>query len=172
MSQASVSIGIPISVEVYNEFVRRMGREKDDVVGVITNVIEDFLERTADQTDMWSAEYADWFETQEKNLGRFTDVNERKYGRADKGLFWADKEGRRVFFPNGTNVRFKYKHKLYYAEIRHQRIHSGDIEYTSMSRFVWGVTNTPRNAWNDIWMKRPTDTEWQFAHKHRLTEPK
>ncbi|HRI77690.1 MAG TPA: hypothetical protein PLX33_11985 [Alphaproteobacteria bacterium] len=80
---------------------------------------------------------------------------------ADKGYHWKD-----VFLPNGTSLRMKYKDEWYYAAVQGDKIlHEGAS--ISPSEFANKVTQTSRNAWRDIWVKRPHDIEWIFADSLR-----
>lgn len=76
---------------------------------------------------------------------------------AIKGYHWKN-----VFLPNGTSLRMKYKGEYYYAAVQGDNI-IYESQSISPSEFCNLVTQTSRNAWNDVWIKRPNDSEWIFA---------
>lgn len=80
---------------------------------------------------------------------------------SDRGYHWKD-----VFLPNGTSLRMKYKGDFYYAAVQGDNI-IYESRGVSPSEFCNSVTNTSRNAWNDIWIKRPNDSEWVYANTLR-----
>jgi len=84
--------------------------------------------------------------------------------QADKGYHWKN-----VFLPNGTSLRMKYKGEYYYAAIQGDKTIFNGKE-VSPSEFANSLTETSRNAWRDIWVKRPNDLEWVFADKLRGDE--
>jgi hypothetical protein len=60
----------------------------------------------------------------------------------------------------------KYKDQFYVAAVEgNELIYNG--EKLSPSEFARRVTNTSRNAWRDIWVKRPGDSQWVFAEHLR-----
>jgi hypothetical protein len=150
----SEQIGILINASLHNELVLRRGKAVG-VAGIIENVLSDFLERTK-HDDMWCEEY----------LGRLEEEEDtewlKKYGDPKKGYHWQN-----VFLPNATKLRFTYRGKIYYAEIRNQVVIYQD-QPCSPSQFVRQVANhTSRNAWRDIWVQMPGKNEWQFAETMR-----
>ena len=71
-----------------------------------------------------------------------------------------------LFLPDKTEMRMQYKGKYFYARVMgDQVIYNGNP--ISPASFVNTVTGTSRNAWRDVWIKRPSDTEWQFANECR-----
>ena len=74
-----------------------------------------------------------------------------------KGYLWKD-----VFLPHDTVLRMKYKDKWHYACVNEDKILYNETA-VSPSEFANKVTNTSRNAWRDIYIKRPSDKEWVFA---------
>lgn len=143
-------IFIPINPNIYAEFVRR-GKARD-AFGIIENVVEDFLERTKYDDNLWSQNFID--ELDEEELENFT----AEFGRDDKGYQWQN-----VFLPNGTELKMTYKSNAYYASVRFEHIVYKEL-HLSPSEFARKVAeNTSRNAWRDIWIKRPNDKEWLLA---------
>jgi hypothetical protein len=76
------------------------------------------------------------------------------------GLRWKE-----VFLPEGTKLSFNYAGAQYIAEVvGNQLIHDG--RPTTPSRFlneIAGAPDKPRNAWRDLWVRRPGDAGWRQA---------
>ncbi len=146
---------IPISSAIYNECVLRKG-DTSDVVGMIEHAILGFLDRTEGDRMVWSDEYAEKFSKEEE----WTEILET--GSPTKGYQWQN-----VFLPNGTRLKFDYKGDTKFAEVKHESIvYLGDK--CSPSEFVSRVANhTSRNAWRDIHVLFPTETDWMYANRLR-----
>jgi hypothetical protein len=67
-----------------------------------------------------------------------------------------------LFLPEGTQVRMSYKGTYHYAKVEGDR-----IIYESKSISPGSLANTiassSRNAWRDLWIKRPDDKEWKLS---------
>jgi hypothetical protein len=151
------SIAIPVAGSIVAEIILRSGGRADPVT-VIENVVADFLERTRGDADIWSEEHANAV-AEEKG-----DDSLQKYGPATKGYHWQN-----VYLPNGTELKIHYKDRDHFAEIRHQQLYYEGIP-SSPSQFASRVANnTSRNAWRDIWIKRPGDKDWVFADQLRVS---
>jgi len=93
------------------------------------------------------------------------DLLQREVPRKiDKGYRWKN-----IFMPNGTSLRMKYKGEHHYASVHGDKI-IFEGEEVSPSEFANSVTGTSRNAWRDIWIKRPNDPEWVFADELRRSK--
>lgn len=148
-------ICIPIRAELYNEFILRM-KENVDVGGWINNIVEDFLERTEDDGHIWPEEYME-------DRAVFSDSHFLKsYGDPKKGHHWKN-----VFLPNGTKLKMTYQGTDSIAEVKHQQIIFNHKECTPSSFANTVANNTSRNAWRDIWVQFPGDSEWKFANNLR-----
>lgn len=89
-----------------------------------------------------------------------------EFGDPGAGFNWQG-----VFLPNSTRLQIHYKRKAFQAEVRHQQVYF-DGKACSPSQFVSrAANNTNRNAWNDVWVKRPTDATWVFADSLRQALP-
>lgn len=67
-----------------------------------------------------------------------------------------------LFLPDGTEVRMQYKSDWYYAKVEGDKlIYEG--EPITPGRLANTVSGTSRNAWRDLWIKRPADSEWLLA---------
>jgi hypothetical protein len=72
-----------------------------------------------------------------------------------------------LFLPSGTQIRMQYKGRYFYAVVKgDDLIHDG--KSTSPANFANNITQTSRNAWRDIWVKRPQDSEWKLANDLRV----
>lgn len=121
------------------QFLKSSGNDKDPVL-LISEAIDYWMNNAGCKQDMLMPEVL-------KN--------------ADKGYHWKD-----LFLPNGTSIRMKYKGDFYYAAVQGDNI-IYESQNVSPSEFANTVTESNRNAWNDIWIKRPDDNEWVFADKLR-----
>ncbi len=67
-----------------------------------------------------------------------------------------------LFLPAGTEVRMQYKSQWHYAKVEGDRlIYEG--EAITPGRLANTVAGSSRNAWRDLWIKRPGDAEWLLA---------
>jgi hypothetical protein len=85
-------------------------------------------------------------------------------GRHSKpGVQWDN-----VFLPDGTEIRTKYFHQFKIATIEGSAIVWEGKEYSSMSRLARAMRNdTSNNAWQVLYIKRPTDQQWKLADSLR-----
>jgi hypothetical protein len=71
-----------------------------------------------------------------------------------------------LFLPNGTQIRMQYKGVYFYAKVE-----VDEIIYEGKSISPGSLANTiagnSRNAWRDLWIKRPDDKEWKLADECR-----
>jgi len=143
---------VPLDASIYNEFVIRRGTPDVDVAGWIEDVVLDYLDRTADDGE-WSEQYHEW-RSSTKDLEAFA----KEHGDPAKGYHWAT-----LFLPNGTRLAMRYKGRQYHAEVREEQIHYEGETFspTELARKI--ASNTSRNAWRDLLIKRPSDQEWQLA---------
>lgn len=132
---------IPIPTEVFAgliDFLREEGSDRDPVKAV------------EDAIDYW-IDNASW--KQEDLLPEIFQVPPRH----QRGYIWKE-----VFLPHGTRLRMRYKRQDHYAKVEGDEIlYQG--EPVSPSEFAFRVTKTSRNAWRDIWIKRPDDSKWYLA---------
>ena len=67
-----------------------------------------------------------------------------------------------LFMPDGTEIRMQYKGAYFYAKVE-----SDEIVYKgnpiSPSNLANTIAGSSRNAWRDLWIKRPDDAEWCLA---------
>jgi hypothetical protein len=74
-----------------------------------------------------------------------------------------------LFLPDGTEVRMQYKGKYHYAKVEgDQLVYEG--EPTTPGSLANTIARTSRNAWRDLWVKRPGDASWSLADDLRAVE--
>ncbi len=149
---ARAFVSVPIDVNIYNELVIRRGEPGVDVGGWIEDVVQDYLDRTADE-GYWSEMYYEW-RSSTQDLQTFAE----QYGDPKEGYHWAH-----LFLPNGTKLKMSYKGKDHYAEVRRGSIWFGEASYTPSELARTIASNTSRNAWRDLMVRRPSDQDWHLA---------
>ncbi|HEY1151783.1 MAG TPA: hypothetical protein VGF27_24630 [Pseudoduganella sp.] len=71
-----------------------------------------------------------------------------------------------LFLPSGTRLRLRCTNQLFYAEIVNDHlVFRGEV--MSPSQMVAAASGVARNAWRDLWVRRPQDKEWSPADKLR-----
>jgi hypothetical protein len=80
---------------------------------------------------------------------------------ADRGYMW-----KHLFLPHGTTVRMKYQGRFHYAKVEGDDL-VFDGKAISPSEFANRITGTSRNAWRDLWIKRPNDADYYLAETLR-----
>jgi hypothetical protein len=78
----------------------------------------------------------------------------RQDGPPLRGFQW-----KKVFLPEGTNLRTSYRHSVEFAKVIGDRIISDDGEALTPSLFANRHTQG-RNAWRFIWIRFPGETHW------------
>ena len=71
-----------------------------------------------------------------------------------------------VFLPDGTQIRMQYKGKYFYAKVEGDKV-IYDGEPISPGSLANKIAGSSRNAWRDLWIKRPTDQQWRLADECR-----
>lgn len=137
---------VPIDASLYNELVLRLGDPRKDITAIINDQIEFYLERTEDD-GKWSAAYHQW-RAGAKDVEAFA----AKYGDPTRGYQWGS-----LFLPNGTKLSMNYKGRTYHADVHHEQMSFEGKTYSpsKLARVI--ANNTNRNAWRDIYVKRPRD---------------
>lgn len=67
-----------------------------------------------------------------------------------------------LFLPTGTQIRMQYKGSYHYAKVEGDDV-VFDGKSISPASMANTITGTSRNAWRDLWIKRPEDKEWTLA---------
>jgi hypothetical protein len=143
------TISIPISTDRFVrlvDFLREKGSGRDPVDAV------------GGAIDYW-IENADW-----KTKDLMPEVFEEP---KHLGYHWKP-----LLLPPGTKVRMTYK-----SETFHAAVDGDDFIYDgkkmSPSEFANTVASgTARNAWRDLWLKRPTDRDFRLADELRRSNDK
>ena len=146
MTQAS-TISVPVQTETFlalYEFLKGEGVDIDPVE-MVGNAIDYWLDNAS-----WKPDLVDGY--------RRSNGSEAQKGRAYR---WKE-----VSLPHGTEVRMRYRGEYHYARIEGDRF-TVQGEPSSPSAFAHSVTNTSRNAWRDLEIKRPHDRVWVLAGKLR-----
>lgn len=145
----NTQISVPVPTNTFLELVDflKQGGDSRDPVHIV-----------ADAIDYWM-----------QNASWKPELLATKSVSADaRGYTWRYNDNS-IFMPNGTDIRMAYKGQLYYAKVvSDEIIYKG--EAVSPSRFANLVTSSSRNAWRDIWIKRPDDKEWILADDCRKTD--
>lgn len=146
------TIAIPIDSEIIGELYLRTGDPKVDTAGWIETVMRDYLERTSEDRN-WSEAY---YAYRENQSGSENFVAE--FGDPKGGYHWAP-----LFLPNGTHIRMEYKKEISQATVKNNKIYFDGESYSpsELARVIAKGTN--RNAWRDLLIKRPSDTDWCLA---------
>lgn len=130
----STQVAVPVSTALFLELAQFLRRNNDP---------RDPVDVVALAVDYW-LENASW-------------KPELIAVSSNRGYQWKS-----LFLPDGTELRMQYKGAYHYAnvvgdEIRYQ---GKPITPGSLANTIAGGS---RNAWRDLWIKRPTDTEWVLA---------
>lgn len=76
---------------------------------------------------------------------------------ATRGYQWKS-----LFLPEGTEIRMPYKGTYYYAKVEGDEIiYEG--KPISPGSLANTIASSSRNAWRDLWIKRPDDKEWKLS---------
>jgi len=145
------NISIPIDSVIIGEMFLRAGPTAD-VSDWVENVLRDYLERTAND-NKWSDAYYTYRESQ---VGAEDFAAE--FGDPKGGYHWAP-----LFLPNGTLIRMEYKKEVFNAAVKKNKIDFMGERYSAseLARVIASGTN--RNAWRDLLIKRPGDSDWCLA---------
>jgi hypothetical protein len=71
-----------------------------------------------------------------------------------------------VFLPSGTVVRIRYNSEYHYAKVVGDKL-MHEAASVSPNQFALRVTGVARDAWRDVWIKRPNDEDFVVANALR-----
>jgi hypothetical protein len=143
---------IPVRTSLVAEWMSRLDAP-ERFARHMEGILEHWLVTEEDNPDCWGDAHAE-----KLAVRRAAGDSGQNYGPRSEGYQWLN-----VFLPNGTQLKMTYRGKTSFAEVRNKKIMFGG-EDVSPSEFVSRVANnTSRNAWRDIWMKRPDDKDWVFS---------
>ncbi len=165
MQNPEKMIYIPISQETYNEIVFRL-TDYDGSCGDVAGFIEDaivasHLEALSGESGygMWSDRYDDFLDN------KLADEDINSYGPPHQGYQWKN-----LLLPNKTKIKMSYLGSAKYADVRHEKLVYEGKSYSPsvLAKVIAGGTS--RNAWRDLWIKRPKDKDWVLADTARKQE--
>ena len=67
-----------------------------------------------------------------------------------------------VFLPHGTEIRMRYRSAYKYAKVEGDEI-LFEGQPTTPGRLANTIAGSSRNAWRDLWIRRPGENEWTLA---------
>lgn len=139
----ATNVSIPISTTLFLElvnFLRQEGSDRDPV-HVVSDAIDYWMENASWKQDALMPE----------TLGR--------------GYTWKHKDSH-LFLPHGTEIRMRYKDQTYYATVEGDEIiYEGKTH--SPASLANAVAGSSRNAWRDLWIRKPGEKGWILADKLR-----
>ncbi len=138
-SEVSIPVGTGLFLQLY-DFLKKHGSDRDPVEVVSTAI------------EYWMSN-AEW---------KVNDLMPEVATVRHLGYHWKP-----LLLPPATKVRMRYKGETRYASvIGDDFVYEG--ESMSPSEFANRVANgTSRNAWRDLWIKRPHDSDFHLAEDLR-----
>ncbi|TNC95157.1 MAG: hypothetical protein FD119_2578 [Stygiobacter sp.] len=139
--KSNVSVPVPTSqfIRLAN-FLREQGSDRDPV-DAVSDAIEYWMENAS-----WKPE----------------DLLPETMNR---GYTWKHKDSY-LFLPHGTDIRMRYKDRTYYAKVEGDEIIYEGKPYSPAS-LANTIANSSRNAWRDLWIKKPGQNQWALADNCR-----
>lgn len=91
---------------------------------------------------------------------------ERAAATPDRGYQW-----KRLFLPDGSRLRMHFGGRWFYADvIADQLVYQGRA--VSPRQLTIAIAGDGRNAWRDLWLRRPGERDWTSAERlRRALEP-
>jgi hypothetical protein len=148
-------ICVPINSELIGEMFLRKGPAQD-VSDWVENILQDYLDRTQED-EGWNDEYYDYVGS--KKWSR-TELEE--FGDPKNGYHWTS-----IFIPNGSEISMEYKREKHTAIVKHERIYYLGETFTPAEFARKVANNTSRNAWRDLYIKKPGEARWTLADQLR-----
>lgn len=81
------------------------------------------------------------------------------------GYIWMN-EKVPIFMPHGTTIRMRYKGKNYFAQVRQDEIIYEGVAL-SPSALANKIAGGSRNAWRDLYIRKPGQPTWELADNMR-----
>jgi len=126
---------VPFPIRLYREL---LDRHSIGINSVIENVVEDFLERTADSS-------------------------QNKVRNRGAGIFWDT-----LFLPDSTRLRTKHRGQYKYADVKGDSIKYDDWSFSSVAQAANKMrADTSNNAWKVLEILFPSSTKWVQASRIR-----
>lgn len=129
------TISVPISTDQFLELANFLHSNNDprDPVDMVTFAIDYWLLKASLDPEQWLTK---------------SDT---------RGFQWKS-----LFLPEGTQIRMQYKGSYSYAKVE-----GDEVIFNGKAISPASLANTiargSRNAWRDLWIKRPGDKEWKLA---------
>lgn len=144
-----ISVPIPTKDFLYLvDFLRGQGSNRDPVIA-IRGAIDYWIDNAS-----WKQE----------------DLMPEIFTTESRGYLWKYKDTF-LFLPHDTEIRMRYKEQYHYAKVEGDEI---KFQGQSVSPAVLANTITKRgetlgsrNAWRDLWIKRPGEKGWTLADESR-----
>ena len=143
MSESKGTVGVPISVDLFNEFSLRCGESTDPAVW-IEQIVRDFLDRTRGDEDIWSSEHA-------RTIVADTDASQ---GTLELEPAQKPKEWKTVFLPSGSRLRLTFEGKRVFAEVKWGTIGFSTSDLSSAGAMDRSSKH-PQDTWRDLWVRLP-----------------
>lgn len=156
------TIFIPFPKELYDDLVR-FSDGKFDVVWWAEHRVRDWIDLNLnfDMQEFFYEAFGERIEEMAAKYGsaildRWNEDNAAMPKR--RPLVW-----KTVTVPEGSEVRMSYGGKHHYARVQNEAIFDGD-SYYSPNEWTLKITGTARNAWRDLWFKKPgAGSRWESA---------
>lgn len=149
------TIYVPFPKRLYDDVIR-FSDGKIDPVHLATEQLETFIERTINDVDWWGERWPEVAEIYAPT--EYESWKKSAEGRSARPLIWKS-----LTLPNGTEFRMTYKGTDHYAKAVDGAAVDLDGRY-SPAEWCRKVANyTQRNAWRDIWLRRPGEKDFKQA---------
>lgn len=152
-------LSIPFPRQLYHDLVRWSDGRFDPAEQAVTLLLW-HLERCVMFDDDWGyleEHFGDNADTLARTLFPQHTLENRNLPSAAP-LIWKG-----VNIPENTEVRMDYGGRPHTAAIRCAKIEDGDGRYSPSEWASKVAGGTARNAWRDLWFKRPGSSEWVNA---------
>jgi hypothetical protein len=74
-----------------------------------------------------------------------------------------------LFLPSGSTLRIRYNSQYHYAKVEGDKLMYQGVS-VSPNQFALKVAGCARDAWRDVWIKRPSDKDYVVAKSLRATK--
>ena len=160
---------IPISRKLYDDIVR-FSDGQIDPADMAEAQLEAWVARDLEtgSEDHWGERFEDAAAVYAPHLVEKLKKEQQQAASKQiaerRPLVWKD-----ITVPAGSEVRMSYKNVEHYAEIKAGRIVDYDGTFTPSEWASKVADNTSRNAWRDLWFRKPLAKNWVSAQQLRLS---
>ena len=148
---------VTIRDDLVRDFLNRT-HDHIELETVLESLLDTWLSNNDENPDFMTDEHLDRVARVAELSHLVDDVLKHQWGDPNEGIKWGN-----LFLPNGTEVRSTYKGEDYFAMVREQRLMYENEPLTPSQFASKAAGNTSRNAWRDLWVKRPHDKSWSLA---------